>query len=154
MTASKGAKAKGKPRHRANRTPLRARARREWGDRLLSALREGLTRSTACSVASVPRQTFYDRLNSDPEFLEAVEAAEDTAAVKHERNIVRASEMDHRASLEWLRVRRPNEWGRKQEVTHSGRVGVIAPSPAMEALLADPDKLAAFDKLIDGEDSD
>jgi hypothetical protein len=56
----------------------RQRSKPDWAPRLLAALRESANVQLSCAAAGVPRRTFYNRRDADPEFAAAVaEALED-----------------------------------------------------------------------------
>lgn len=156
MTASKGAKAKGKTKPRAKAkpkppTPPRARARKEWTADFLAALRVGHTKRSACSLAGIHYTTVYERLGKDADFAAATEAAEDAGVLNAEAALLLATPMDWRATAFYLERRRPQDWGRKQEVEHSGsvRVGVVEADPRVEAMKADPTQAELLRGFLD-----
>lgn len=164
MTArKKPAKAQGRgkagakkaPANLTHRTPSRARARKGWADRALSGLRDGLSRSGACAEAGVSRPAFYEKLNTDPAFAEAVEAAEAEGAAKSERIILKAGGKDWRARAFVLERRRPEEWGKRDKVEHSGSITNKTTPPLAERitlLISDPEKAKAFFDAVDDDD--
>ena len=92
----------------------------EAGPRIIAALRNGADRAAAVGYAGVPYGTVRSwisrgRSGHTPydEFAAQVEAAEAEAAVRMAKVIFDAAhaEHDYRAALEWLKRRRPEEWG-------------------------------------------
>ena len=102
--------------------------------RICDALRGGNTRRVAAILGGVSQTTFYNWMDwGDPEhenhkeiyliFLKAVTRAEAEAEQEHVRNIQLQGIGDWRASVEWLRRRKPKEWGdtSKVDITSDGK---------------------------------
>jgi len=79
---------------------------------ILEALKNGNTRKAAAEYAGIGRTTFYEWMEKNPTFADAVTQAEATAEVGFTTVLSQAALAgDWRASLEWLRRRRPEDWG-------------------------------------------
>ena len=78
---------------------------------VLESLQEGCSRAAACEAAGLPRRTFYNWLDSDPDFAEQVGSAETHSAETMESVIYSAglkAETDPRyirAAIRWLEQR-------------------------------------------------
>jgi hypothetical protein len=89
-------------------------------ERIIEALKLGATHQRACAAAGIKKTTFYDWLARDPDFSEAVNAAEWYAAEQALRAIRRAAREGTWQAGAWLLERRyPEEYGRTIQ-EHSG----------------------------------
>ena len=98
---------------------------------IVEALEKGNTRKNACIQAGIGTTTFHEWLNKgNPEhpsftqkradkyrkFREAVMRAESEVESIHVENLLLHAQRDYRASVEWLKRRKPHEWGEIQRV--------------------------------------
>ena len=99
----------------------------ERQDKICQHLRDGNTRRVAALLSGIAESTFYVWLEkANPkhenyseayaEFLEAISRAEAEAEAEHVKNIKTQGIGDYRASVEWLKRRRPADWSEKQQV--------------------------------------
>ena len=108
-------------------------------------LRDGNAISTACALVGIGESTYHAwrergtaelervkeghvncRVRKDErpfvEFLEATTRARAKGEQQHVKNIVTKSEEDWRASAWFLERSRPERWGKKQKLEHSGEI--------------------------------
>lgn len=84
---------------------------------ICDALKLGNTRTCACNYAGISLDTFERWMKSFAEFCGAVTRAEAEVEICHVAVIQSAAkDGDWRASLEWLKRRRREEWG--DNITH------------------------------------
>jgi len=90
--------------------PTKYNAERE--KKIIDALRTGCSRRDAYEYGGIDAQTFATWLKRYSDFSVLVQEAESQAAVMHTANITKAAkDGDWKASLEWLKRRRRDEWG-------------------------------------------
>lgn len=105
--------------------------------RICDALRAGNTRRAAALYGGIAESTFYLWMTrgKDPrmtkkgepykedvpfmEFMEAVTRAEADCEVWHVANIKKQAEGDWRASVEWLKRRRRDDWSEQHRIDHT-----------------------------------
>jgi hypothetical protein len=93
----------------------------EVQERICSALRAGNTRRASAIYGGVSETTFYRwmqegeaaKRGAKREFREAVIRAEAECEVWHVANLKRQADGDWRASVEWLKRRRRDEWSER-----------------------------------------
>lgn len=96
-------------------------------NRICDALRGGNTRRVAAIIGGISEATFYNWISySDPshayhddkyvQFLEAITRAEAEAEAEHVKNLQRQGIGDWRASVEWLKRRKPKDWSEKVQI--------------------------------------
>lgn len=86
---------------------------------VLAALRAGSTRGNAARYARIAPQTLSNWITRDPDFELEVNKAEADCELRMVTTLrVAADNGDWRAALEWLRRRRPQEWGASDRLTH------------------------------------
>lgn len=99
--------------------------------RLLASLSEGNYRETACRVAGISKQTFYNWLKKAEtgdegaiRLVDAVEKAEALAESDTVRNVRNASKLPQfwAAGMTWLERKSPEKWGRRPEDSSAPRV--------------------------------
>lgn len=94
--------------------------------RIVDALRGGCSRRDAYEYGGIDHQTFNNWLSRYSSFSQQVVDAEAQAAVMHTANIAKAAkEGDWKASLEWLKRRRRDEWGDNLTLSTDRRVETI-----------------------------
>lgn len=81
---------------------------------ILEALESGMGRVGAAEYGGISFETFCQWMKR-PEFSEGVTRAESRCELWMVGNIKKAAATDWRAAFEWLRVRRPQEWGKQQD---------------------------------------
>lgn len=109
----------------------------EVQQKICDALRAGNTRRASCTYVGIAEQTFYNwisrgekpelRKDGQPkkseepfiEFLEAVTRAESECEVWHVANIKKQASGDWRASVEWLKRRKRDDWSEKQVTSNT-----------------------------------
>lgn len=98
---------------------------------LLTALLDGCYRQTACSLAGISKQSFYnwDKLAKDGfepavALFDAVENVEAMAEHSAVRNVRKAGEKPQfwAASATWLERKAPDRWGRRNDDTTVAKV--------------------------------
>ena len=100
-----------------------------------------MTRTGAAAMADVTRQTFYDWLDADPTFSDAVQKAESVAESRYLSRVTKAAmEGTWQAAAWWLERRMPEHYSLRNlsKVEVSGPDGgPIALSPVLAALPQD-----------------
>ena len=85
--------------------------------KLFQALSLGATRKAACEYVGIGVSTLHDWCTEFPEFSEALTQAEAKAEMTCVASVVSAAAKgDWRAGESWLKRRRREEWGDRQEV--------------------------------------
>lgn len=100
---------------------------------IVTALRNGSTRTAAAEAAGVHRDTFYEWLGKNPDFSDAVTRAEAACEGEMAKALKTAAKDDWRAAEAWLKRRRKAEWSEKIEQEHSGNLNVNAILNALPA---------------------
>ncbi len=96
----------------------------EVREKLLAATRDGATLKDASAYAGVSVDSLARYREKDMALRDAFQRAEGTAAVGYTRVLKAAADAgDWRPALEWLKRRRPDEWGDKQKIETSGPDG-------------------------------
>ena len=108
--------------------------------RICDALKKGNTRRVACLVGGVSESAFYEWIErgSNPEytrkgelrkdcqeyveFVEAVTRAEAECESFHVENLLNHAKDDWRASIEWLKRRKKDDWSDKQNIDLNANV--------------------------------
>ena len=108
--------------------------------RICDALQKGNTRRVACLVGGVDESTFYNWINrgqepqvkkdGEPyaselpfvEFFKAVTRAEAECESFHVENLLNHAKDDWRASIEWLKRRKKEDWSDKQNIDLNANV--------------------------------
>jgi hypothetical protein len=90
---------------------------------ICDALRKGNTRTCAANLAGITRETFYQWLEGNLAFSDAVTRAEAEAEDRYVEAVDKASDADWRAAAFWLERRRHGEWMKREEQQHTGRGG-------------------------------
>lgn len=86
--------------------------------RIINDLRDGNTRRCAAEANGIDPATLWRWMEADATFATSVREAEAEAERLHAATLMRAShEGEWKASVEWLKRRRPDEWG--DRVTHA-----------------------------------
>ena len=106
----------------------------EVQNRICDALRAGNTRRVSAIYGGIGERTFYDwiergdnpKLKKDGtpykddepfvQFSQAVTRAEAECEVWHVANVKKQASGDWRASIEWLKRRKPKDWTEKQQI--------------------------------------
>lgn len=88
--------------------------------RLLSALRSGNTRRTACIYAGIDESTFQRWNKADAVFAAEVKGVEEEAVLRNVAHINVAAAKSWQAAAWWLERRLPQEWGRIDRLAVSG----------------------------------
>ena len=116
--------------------------------KIIDALKTGCSRRDAYEYGGIDKETFANWIVRYSAFSALVIEAESQAAVMHTANIAKAAkEGDWKASLEWLKRRRRDEWGDSIAVRADREVeaalaalfpeetgdGVGTPQPSLEA---------------------
>lgn len=86
----------------------------------------GATRKDAANANGIDYETFRDWLGRFPAFSGLVETSEGVIAAKMTARLYAEATKeggDWKASLEWLKRRRRDDWGDKQLLEHSGAIG-------------------------------
>lgn len=79
---------------------------------IIKALLVGNTRKAAAEFAGVHRDTLYEWIKTSPTFSDMVTRAEASAEVGHVACLAKAAQAgDWRASIEFLKRRRRDDWG-------------------------------------------
>lgn len=113
-------------------------------ERVISAVRVGMTLGLAADFAGISFETLNQRRRSEPSFSERLTRAE-AEGIFHHANHIRKAESSHQvhASKFFLATRRRDPWVAHKAVEHSGEVGVSLSDIARKALEAegseDPD---------------
>ena len=90
----------------------------------LAAIADGNYRETACKVAGIAKQTYYNTLKRAEAgdeaaiaFVDACEKAEGFAEAETVRNVRNASKLPQfwAAGMTWLERKSPDKWGRRQD---------------------------------------
>ncbi len=93
---------------------------------IVKALENGDGRVRACKAAGIHYSTFLDWLEHKPEFSEAIKKAERCGLSRvrdlAQRGIIEKFTSHWQAAAWWLERNYPAEFGRREEVLHSGRV--------------------------------
>jgi transposase-like protein len=138
-------------------------------DKLLKAVREGQTYSTACSYAGICYQTLRNWIKTASNDVERGELTEYVAFLdmlsraesEAERKAVRAwsshFNSDYRAARDFLAARNPEQWGRRDRVDINARlaVGVVMLPPidgSKTAKSPSDNSLEAEYEIIDDDD--
>jgi hypothetical protein len=86
--------------------------------RIVRDLRSGNTRRCAAEANGIDQDTFCRWMLSHADFAESVREAEAAAERAHANTLAKAAHTgEWKASVEWLKRRRPDEWG--DRVTHA-----------------------------------
>jgi len=105
---------------------MKARARRDAKDVFLAAIRKGKSLSKSARLAGVSRSAAYKWLD-DPDFKAEYESAFEEASDLFEDRIhaiaLDRSEPNANACERILKRRRPEQWGDKSRVEHTGANG-------------------------------
>ncbi len=91
----------------------------------LAALADGVSRESACKVAGISKQTFYNQLKraelgelAAQLFVDAVEKAEASVEQRMSRRVTQAADAGPQfwaAGMTWLERKYPDRWGRRQD---------------------------------------
>lgn len=85
---------------------------------LEDCLKNGFTVKKSCEIAKIGRTAYYDKVNSDKEFADKMDSAQDFATEKARQNIVMAiQENDVATSKWWLERKAKDEFGTRTELT-------------------------------------
>lgn len=88
------------------------------------ALRLGSTRRAACACAGISEDTFAIWLKRYSDFSDLVNRVEGEVERRMAATIIKAAnDGDYRAALEWLKRRRPADWGDVSKHEHTGPDG-------------------------------
>jgi len=102
------------------------KANQERMEAICAMLEIGATRKDAANANGIHYSTFIDWMNLFPDFPAAVETSEGVIAAKMTARLYSEAIKeggDWKASLEWLKRRRRDDWGDKQLLEHSGAIG-------------------------------
>ncbi len=109
----------------------------EVQQKICDALRAGNTRRASAAYIGIDHSTFYNWMNrgenpelkkdGDPkkselpfiDFFDAVTRAESECEVWHVANIKKQASGDWRASVEWLKRRKRDDWSEQQRIDHT-----------------------------------
>lgn len=89
---------------------------REFMQKVLGAIANGLNVKDACAVAGISRQTLYNHIEADSTFAEEFEKAQVSFKLTHLRNVASASQNDWRASAWILERKYKDEFSLRQEM--------------------------------------
>lgn len=89
---------------------------KDFMQKVLGAVANGLNVQDACAVAGISKQTLYNHVNSDPSFAEEFEKAQVSFKLTHLRNVASASQNDWRASAWILERKFKDEFSLRQEM--------------------------------------
>lgn len=96
----------------------------EVQQRIVEALAAGNTRKDSAAYAGIGYSTFEAWMVKTGkiyrEFQEAVKSAEARAVIRNVAIIEKAAQEQWQAAAWWLERRRPDDWGRKERIEHSG----------------------------------
>jgi hypothetical protein len=81
--------------------------------RFLAVLERGLSISAAVRASGVSRRAVYTWREAYPSFASAWKQSEAIGVDTHVDRIAAAGNFDWRASLAWLRAKRPEQWGNR-----------------------------------------
>jgi len=111
--------------------------------KICDALRAGNTRRASAVYAGITHATFYNWINTGEnprikkdgesykedkpfiDFFDAVTRAEAECEVYHVANLKRHADTDWRASVEWLKRRKPQEWSERHHLETNGTQRII-----------------------------
>lgn len=102
------------------------KANQERMEAICAMLEIGATRKDTANANGINYTTFLDWLGRFPEFSNAVETSEGVIAARMTARLYSEATKeggDWKASLEWLKRRRRDDWGDKQLLEHSGTIG-------------------------------
>lgn len=95
----------------------------ETVSRLEEIFKVGANDTEACLYANISRDSYYDKLKSDPEFSDRMTAAKDFSILAAKKTLVKAVLEGDKQSAQWLlERRRKEEYAPRQEL--SGPEGV------------------------------
>ncbi len=130
----------------------------------LAAIADGNYRETACRLAGISKQAFYNTLkraeageHSAMVFVDALEKAEATAENDLVRNVKAASKLPQfwAAGMTLLERKSPEKWGRRQDSNDSPRVlvqiGVSSGDVQVRIGESTPNSATALESLSDTE---
>ena len=87
--------------------------------------RDGLTDEQIAGKMGIGKTTLYDYKKKYPKFANALKRGKEVVDYEVEKALLnKALEGDTTAQIFWLKNRRPNKWRDKQEVKHSGKMGI------------------------------
>ncbi len=114
---------------------------RQWEDGFLEAFQLHANVSAAAKAAGVSRNTIYARRRANPEFAALFNEAEQKALDNLELCIYKgALEGDLKAAMWFLSRRRPEKWGDRMALEHTGADGgPIQTSVGVDVKWHDPD---------------
>jgi len=96
---------------------------------IIDALRVGASRKDSCEAAGIDFVTFMNWMKSNSSFSTAVTRAESQCAARMSARIYQEATKDDgdwKASLEWLKRRRREDWGDRKDITSGGEpIGVF-----------------------------
>ena len=86
-------------------------------DVLYKALSQGMTVKSACALAGISQQTYYQWVATKPQFTEMIQKAESEMKERALKVINQAAQNGQWQAAAWLLERRePNEYGRQDRV--------------------------------------
>jgi hypothetical protein len=101
-----------------------AKDRKQAKKIILECIEKSNSITTACKVARISRETFYEWIKSDGSFAAEVDAADGRAEAELVETVSGAGPM-HWGAAAWILERRwAGTWGRKEEVDHSGGITI------------------------------
>ena len=90
---------------------------------VLEALRQGNNRRAACEAVGIGHTTFYRWLEEDGTLRDAVEKAEAEAEQYFVGRVKAATAEQWTAAAWWLERKRPDDWGKRERLEHTGPNG-------------------------------
>ena len=114
-------------------------------EKLLQALAQGHTRTTAAFLAGISIDTIKDWERRGDEYSDRIREAEVAACSIAEASIAAAMQDDWRAALAYLERRSRTEWGKQQQVELSGPAGGAIPVQFQDLSTDELRKLARGD---------
>jgi transposase-like protein len=91
-------------------------------ERFLAVIRNGLSISAAARAAGIARNATYVWKDKYPDFAEKLADAIEEGLDLHEDRIAAAGNYDYRASVAFLRAKRPDVWGNRVQATTDATV--------------------------------
>lgn len=105
--------------------PRRTKYTDELAASIAKALWSGASRKDAYEAHGIGHETFRVWLEQKPAFLAIITRAEAECAQRMAETLTIAALTDWRAGESWLKRRRREDWGDRQEVAHSGSIGFV-----------------------------
>lgn len=92
-------------------------------EKILRIIRDGNYRNVAAQCAGISTETFYQWMDSYPDFSDAIIKAEADCEAEVVARFRNAGQMDWRASESYLKRKHPERWGDKSRVEQTGADG-------------------------------